>query len=201
MKDLFWCCKLKFIYFPLQWKLHRLVLLLLLVFVQLRLDVEAALLLQKISGYVFCSLKQKSTILLRRNVTASGWKHGFISIASVWKILLHLLWSSKLYLYRISVTALQQFYSLVRSGARPWYPWDQNHDEKWSFPFSHVTEDYDETIMYYASDEWRKMFDAWSFFCFKIAGFEIVRTANMGLGIILIMLLVYLWYITKSIIS
>jgi len=55
--------------------------------------------------------------------------------------------------------------------------------------------------MYYASDEWRKMFDAWSFFCFKIAGFEIVRTANMGLGIILIMLLVYVWYITKRIIS
>ena len=26
------------------------------------------------------------------------------------------------------------------------------------------------------------MFDAWSFFCFKIAGFEIVRTATMGLG-------------------
>ena len=71
---------------------------------------------------------------------------------------------------------------MVRSGARPWYPWDQNHDEKWSFPYAHVTEDYDETIMYYASDEWRKMFDAWSFFCFKIAGFEIVRTANMGLG-------------------
>ena len=183
--DLFCCSNLKLIsnFFPLQWKLHRLVLLLLLVFVQPRLDAEAALHLQKISGCVFCSLKQ-STILLRRNVIASGWKHGFIFIASVWKILLHLLWSSKLYFYRISVTALQQFYSLVRSGARPWYPWDQNHDEKWSFPFSHVTEDYDETIMYYASDEWRKMFDAWSFFCFKIAGFEIVRTANMGLGII-----------------
>ena len=36
--------------------------------------------------------------------------------------------------------------------------------------------------MYYASDEWRKLFDAWSFFSFKIAGFEIVRTEGMGLG-------------------
>lgn len=39
--------------------------------------------------------------------------------------------------------------------------------------------------MYYASDEWRKLFDAWSLFSFKIAGFEIVRTPEMGLGVII----------------
>jgi len=88
--DLFCCYSLKFIsnFFPLQWKLHRLVLLLLLVFVQPRLDAEAALHHQKISGCVFCSLKQ-STILLRRNVIASGWKHGFIFIASISAVYAH----------------------------------------------------------------------------------------------------------------
>ena len=50
------------------------------------------------------------------------------------------------------------------------------------FPYGHVTEEYDASILYYAGDEWRKMFDAWAFFCFDIAGFEIVRTASMGLG-------------------
>jgi hypothetical protein len=71
---------------------------------------------------------------------------------------------------------------LVRSGARPWYAWDSNYNENWTFPYGHVTEEYDASILYYAGDEWRKMFDAWAFFCFDIAGFEIVRTASMGLG-------------------
>jgi len=42
--------------------------------------------------------------------------------------------------------------------------------------------------MYYASDEWRKLFDSFAFFCFKIAGFEIVRTESMGLGLIIFIL-------------
>ena len=47
--------------------------------------------------------------------------------------------------------------------------------------------------MYYAADEWRKMFDAWSFFCFKIAGFEIVRTDRMGLGIVWVLFTLFLY--------
>ena len=70
----------------------------------------------------------------------------------------------------------------IRSGGRPWYPFDSNFSHKWDFPYAHCTDDYDGSIMYYAADEWRKMFDAWNFFCFKIPGFEIVRTPTMGLG-------------------
>ncbi len=41
---------------------------------------------------------------------------------------------------------------------------------------------YDQMMMYAGPDEWRKMFDASRFFCFKCDGFEIVQTATMGLG-------------------
>jgi hypothetical protein len=65
---------------------------------------------------------------------------------------------------------------------RSWYPFDSNFSHKWDFPYAHCIDNYDCSIMYYAADEWRKMFDAWKFFCFKIPGFEIVRTPTMGLG-------------------
>ena len=112
----------------------------------------------------------------------SGSRHGFISTASVWKILLLLLWSSKLLILVRSFTALQNFYLLVRSGARPWYPFDSHYDPKWDFSYGDISEAYDQMMMYAGPDEWRKMFDAFRFFCFKCDGFDIVQTATMGLG-------------------
>ena len=70
-----------------------------------------------------------------------------------------------------------------RSGSRPWYPYDPNYEEKWAFIGGNCTDDYEPSIMYHAGNEWRKMFDAYTFYCFKIPGFEIFRTSVMGLGL------------------
>ena len=69
---------------------------------------------------------------------------------------------------------------VVRSGhgARPWYPFDRHYDPKWDFSYSDISEAYDQMMM----DEWKKMFDAFRFFCFKCDAFDIVQTATMGLG-------------------
>jgi len=72
---------------------------------------------------------------------------------------------------------------VFRSGARPWYSFDPHYDEKWDFSFADISEDYDRMMLYAGPDEFRKMFDAFTFFCFKCEGFEIVQTAAMGLGI------------------
>jgi len=77
---------------------------------------------------------------------------------------------------------------VLRSGARPWYPFDRHNDEKWDFSYADISEDYDHMMLYAGPDEFRKMFDAFAFFCFKCEGFEIVQTATMGLGILNLLL-------------
>ena len=45
------------------------------------------------------------------------------------------------------------------------------------------TDEYDEVVFAVAGpEEWCKIMDAYNFFCFRISGFEIVRTPEMGLG-------------------
>ena len=44
-------------------------------------------------------------------------------------------------------------------------------------------ENYHGNWMLGAADEWRKMLDAWAWFCFEMPGFIIVHTPDMGLGI------------------
>ena len=72
---------------------------------------------------------------------------------------------------------------MFRSGARPWYPFDSHYDPKWDFSYGDISEAYDQMMMYAGPDEWRKMFNASRFFCFKCDGFKIVqKTDTMGLG-------------------
>jgi hypothetical protein len=73
-----------------------------------------------------------------------------------------------------------------RSGGRPWYKWDPNYDPRWDFVADFCPDDYDDVFLVAGSEEWCKMMDAYVFFCFNIAGFQIVRTVEMGLGILLL---------------
>ena len=59
---------------------------------------------------------------------------------------------------------------MYRSGGRPWYK---------------SSDDYDDVFLVAGPEEWCKIMDAFSYFCFNIAGFEIFRTAEMGLGCIM----------------
>ena len=58
---------------------------------------------------------------------------------------------------------------LMGSGTSPHY------DEKWDFSFADISQDYDRMMLYAGPDKFRKMFDAFTFFCFKCEGFEIVQ--------------------------
>jgi hypothetical protein len=44
-------------------------------------------------------------------------------------------------------------------------------------------ENYHGNWMLAAADEWRKMLDAWAWFCFEMPGFFIVHTPDKGFGI------------------
>ena len=146
MKDLFCCCKLKFIYFLLQWNLHRLVLLLLLlVFVHPRLQHYFST-RRSAAGRVF---SEYDIITKKCN---SQWVKAWI------------------YFYRLCLKDPFAF-ALVKKVVF-----------LLNICYGSTTILFVDQVWCYTSDEWRKMFDTWSFSCFKVAGFEIVRTANMGLG-------------------
>ena len=49
----------------------------------------------------------------------------------------------------------------------------------------YCTDDYDDVFLVAGPEEWCKIMDAFKYFCFNVAGFEIFRTAEMGLGCIL----------------
>jgi len=83
----------------------------------------------------------------------------------------------------IHINRIYDFYrNLYRSGGRPWYKSDPNYDPIWDFVADYCTEDYDDVFVVAGPEEWCKMMDAFKYFSFNIAGFEIVRTAEMGLG-------------------
>jgi len=64
---------------------------------------------------------------------------------------------------------------LYRSGGRPlWYKSDPNYDPIWDFVADYCTEDYDVFVVA-GPEEWCKMMDAFKYFSFNIAGFEILR--------------------------
>jgi len=52
----------------------------------------------------------------------------------------------------------------------------------WEFVARFCPLNYSGAWLWYAADEWRKMFDAWVFFIFNIHGIEVFRTTTMGLG-------------------
>ena len=55
-------------------------------------------------------------------------------------------------------------------------------------------ENYHGNWLLVAADEWRKMLDAWAWFCFQMSGFFIVHPPDMGLGIVFFMYCRYLLF-------
>ena len=85
----------------------------------------------------------------------------------------------------ILILITPNFYGFLyyRSGGRPWYKSDPNYDPIWDYVAEyHYTDEYDEVFAVAGPEEWCKIMDAYNFFCFRISGFEIVRTPEMGLG-------------------
>jgi hypothetical protein len=71
---------------------------------------------------------------------------------------------------------------------RTWYPHDIHYNAIWEFVARFCPLNYRGAWLWYAADEWRKMFDAWVFFIFNIPGIEVFRTTTMGLGKLLFLL-------------
>jgi len=74
------------------------------------------------------------------------------------------------------------FIYLSSQGFRPWYPHDIHYNVIWELVARFTPLNYRGAWLWYSADEWRKMFDAWVFFIFRIPGIEVFRTATMGLG-------------------
>jgi hypothetical protein len=70
------------------------------------------------------------------------------------------------------------------SGAKCWCPDSPHYTHIWDMIPQFCPENYHGNWLLIASDEWRKMLDAWAWFCFQMPGFFIVHTADMGLGIV-----------------
>jgi hypothetical protein len=83
---------------------------------------------------------------------------------------------------------------IKRQGYKPWYRYDPNYNTIWEIVTMFARVRSHGRWSLYVADEWRKMFDAWAFFIFKIPGFMVFRTQLMGLGMFIYLYCIFNLY-------